>query len=296
MSKKPKTVAVKEAASMLGVEIRTVRDWVKLGHLKSIKGQGNRRLILRESIGAIQNIPRPKDHKVLNLGERYAHGFKVPEGFDLITTYSELTEYTKAFAKGDLGFLLLAGSPGSGKSQQMHHDLTGHQHQWIDNHATTLGLYCSVYEANNSPVVMDDINHFFKNKTACSLMKALTQTNRTRSVSWESTSKVLDERAVPRRFQTSSPICMIANKWDGTDPDMAAVQDRSTPVAFYPSAETIHKRVGELGWCEKTVWQFIGKHLSKIPQPSMREYQNGMTYKKAGMKWQEKLLKLWGVY
>lgn len=294
MSKKPETVAVKEAAVMLGVQVRTIREWIRLGQLKSIKGEGNRRLVLRESIGALGRKAPPANRKLHALGERYAHGFKVPEGFDLITTYSELTEYARAFAKGDLGFLLLVGSPGSGKSQQMHNDLTGCKHHWLDNHATTLGLYCSVYEANNSPVVMDDINHFFKNKTACSLMKALTQTNKSRSVSWESTTRVLDEREVPRRFRTSSPICMIANKWDGTDPDMAAVQDRSTPVAFYPSAEMIHERVGELGWCEKVVWQFIGKHLSKIPQPSMREYYMGMTYKKAGMKWKEKLLKLWG--
>jgi len=288
------TVTAKEAAVMLGIDIRTVRDWINNGHLKSIKGDGNRRRVLRESIGALNCKAQPKNPSPLNLGGRYIHGFKVPEGFDVITTYSELAEYAEAFAKGDLGFLLLVGSPGCGKSQQMHKDLIGFQHQWIDNHATTLGLYCSVYEANNSPVVMDDINHFFKNKTACSLMKALTQTNRTRSVSWESTSRVLDERGVPRQFLTSSPICMIANKWDGTDPDMAAVQDRSTPVAFYPSAETIHERVRELGWCEKPVWAFIGKHLSKIAQPSMREYHNGMVYKKAGMKWQDKLLKLWG--
>lgn len=129
---------------------------------------------------------------------------------------------------------------------------------------------------------------------ACSLLKALTQTDRIRWVSWESTAKALEQRGVPRRFSTSSPICLTANKWDSSNPDMAAIRDRSTPVAFYPSAETIHKRVQELGWCDETIWRFIGKHLPKIPQPSMREYQNGMTYKKAGMKWQEKLLKLWG--
>ena len=295
MSKNTKVLSPQDTANLLGVNIRSVREWMRDGTLKSVKGHGNRRYVIRSAIGALRRT-KPTSPPILpGLHGRYIHGFKVPDGFDAITSYSELAEYATAFAKGDLGFLLLVGSPGSGKSQQMHHDLAGVKHQWIDNHATTLGLYCSVYEANGSPVVMDDINHFFKNKTACSLMKALTQTNHTRSVSWESTSKVLDERGVPRRFRTSSPICMIANKWDGTDPDMAAVQDRSTPVAFYPSAETIHERVGELGWCDGTVWKFIGKHLSKISQPSMREYYNGMTYRKAGMRWQEKLLKLWGV-
>ena len=88
-------------------------------------------------------------------------------------------------------------------------------------------------------------------------------------------------------------MCIIANKWDGTDPDMAAVQDRSLPVAFFPSAETIHERVRELKWCDVDIWEFVGENLHKIRQPSMREYANGMTYRKAGMNWREKLLRVW---
>jgi excisionase family DNA binding protein len=293
MSNELETVSVQEAAHMLNTSVRCVRDWIKNGCIPSMKGAGNRRLIPRSAIGALRSNPRPSNRKLPSLHERYVHGLRVPDGFDLITTYKELMEYTRAFANSDLKFLLLVGSPGSGKSQQLLHDLAQHKHRWIDNHAATLGLYCSVYEAENSPVVMDDINHFFKNPIACSLMKALTQTNRVRSVSWESTTKALEQRRVPRQFTTSSPICILANKWDGTDPDMAAIQDRSTPVAFYPSAEAIHERVRELKWCDVTVWRFCGQNLAKIPQPSMREYYLGMTYKKAGMNWREKLLKIW---
>lgn len=295
MSMAEETVSAQEAASLLGVDVRAVRDWINRGQLKSVKGERNRRRVLRSAIGDLQPNARPLNKRLLNLYDRYIHGFKVPHGFDLITTYKELSEYTRAFANGDLTFLLLVGSPGSGKSKQVQFDLAGSSHQWIDNHATNLGLYCSVYEANGSAIVLDDINHLFRNTMACSLMKALTQTDQVRSVSWESTAKTLDERNVPRRFCTSSPICLIANKWDGTDPDMAAIQDRSMPVAFYPSAETIHERVGELGWCEADVWKFVGEYLPHIPQPSMREYYQGVVYKKAGMKWREKLLKLWGL-
>ena len=291
----PETVSVQEAARLLGVDVRTVHVWVTEGKIQSVKGEGNRRRVLRSAIGDLKGVARPQSRQLPTLLDRYIHGFKVPDGFDLITTYDELSEYTKAFAKGDLTFLLLVGSPGSGKSKQMQSDLTGTAHQWIDNHASNLGLYCSVYEAHGSPIVLDDINHFFKNTMACSLMKALTQTDQVKSVSWESTAKTLDERNVPKQFCTSSPICLIANKWNGTDPDMAAIQDRSMPVAFYPSAETIHERVRILGWCEDVVWEFVGEHLPKIPQPSMREYYLGMKYKTARMNWREKMLKLWGL-
>lgn len=293
MSNKPETVAVKEAASMLGVEIRTVRDWIKLGYLKSIKGEGNRRRVLRESIGAIQKNGRPKNRKVLNLHDQYLNGYTVPKGFDLITTYRELEQYTKAFAAGQLTFLLLIGSPGSGKTEQMKMNLGDAAYKLIENNASECGLYCAVYKARNAPIVLDDVDHFLKKPNGIPLVKALTQTKAVRSVSWESTTNALVKENVPRQYHTSSPFCMIGNQWRSTDPDMAAVQDRALPVAFFPSAEGIHKRVEELGWCSPVVWKFIGKHLGSIQQPTMRDYRNGMAYKKIGMDWKQKLLKRW---
>lgn len=292
MSSEEETLSMQETASITGVDVRTVQNWVKEGRLKSFKTKGNRRMVLRSSIEEFQRNARPSNRRY-SLDGRYLHGFRVPDGFDAITTYKELAEYTTAFASGSLTFLLLVGTPGSGKTNQMKADLAKRTHRWIDNHATELGLYCAAYKASNAPVVLDDVNHFLKRPIACSLMKALTQTEQVRSVSWESTGSALDKQKVPRQFTTSSQICLIGNKWDGCDPDMAAIQDRSLPVAFHPSAETIHKRVKQLRWCDDAVWRFIGKHLAKIPQPSMREYHNGMVYKKAGMKWESKLMKVW---
>lgn len=87
---------------------------------------------------------------------------------------------------------------------------------------------------------------------------------------------------------------MIANMWSASNPDMAAVQDRSMPVAFYPCASEIHERVAQLRWADSEVFEFIGNNLSLIPQPSMRDYYNGEKYKLAGMDWRGKLLKIWG--
>lgn len=291
MSMDSETVTVQEAAVSMGVDDRTITVWIKEGRLQSVK-QGRRRLIPRSSLESLR--PNNRRNVAMSLNRSYVNGWKVPRGFDQISTYEELTEYTKKFAQSRIKFLLLLGSPGSGKTQQLKSDLAGLTHAWIENHATPLALYCSAYRATNTPIVLDDIDHFFKNAMACSLMKSLTQTDKTRTVSWQSTGKVLQSQNVPAQFETSSAICLIANKWNDNDPNMAAIQDRAMPVAFFPSAETIHERVRKLGWCPTDVWEFVGKHLADIPEPSMREYRHGMDWQANKMKWQEKLLKLWG--
>ena len=261
---------VKEVARKYGVSERQISYWIKSGKLKAQTADDGQRVIDQAE-------------------------FHVSGGFDVISTYKELLEYTCAFAKGQIGFLLLVGSPGSGKSLQIKSDLCSTKHKWIDNHASNLGLYCAIYEAQNAPIVMDDINHFLKNKMACSLLKSLAQTETRKHVSWESTASQLIQRNTPREYVTTSPICMIANQWRSNDPDMAAIQDRSIPVAFFPSAEEIHHRVIELGWCDKMIIRFVGQHLDKIPEPSMREYYNCMKYKGAGMDYKSKMLKIWGI-
>lgn len=288
-----------EAAKLLGLSTRSFTQWLTDGRIPSTKSPTGRRLIKRSDVQAIIDSVRtePKANMTKKLAlVKKSNGFVVPDGFDLITTYEDLSEYTLSFAKKRIEFLLLVGSPGSGKSRQIKADLETKKCTWIDNHASPAGLYCAVYDAGNRPVVLDDVNHFLKSKIACSLLKALCQTETKRSVSWESPFKYLEEREVPRQYETQSPICLIANQWDAKDADMAAIQDRSLPVAFFPSAETIHERVIELGWCDDPeIIKFVGDHLGDIPQPSMREYYQAMRYRRMGTDWRKKLLNIWGL-
>lgn len=286
------TLTITEAAHILGVGTKTLQSWATNNKIRSTK-VNNRRLFNRADVEAMR-YPKntgPTLKLVKSLGE-----FVAPPGFDVIKTYEELREYTQAFADNEIGFLLLIGSPGSGKSQQMRHDIQGKGVTWIDNHATTMALYCSVYEAHSRPIVLDDVNHFLRTKQAASLIKALTQTDDTKHISWESTIAYLQEREVPRQYTTNSKICLIGNVWNSTDADFAAVHDRAMPVAFVPSAETIHARVLELGWVgDKEITDFIGENLANIPQPTMREYYHAKQLKKFSKVWQSKMLKIWGL-
>jgi excisionase family DNA binding protein len=281
-----------EASKLLGVSQVTVQEWIKQGLLSSTK-VNRHNLLDRAEVEALAE--RRQGNTDLLRVVRTSGEFVIPKGFDVIKTYEELSKYTEGFAKGIIGFLLLCGPPGTGKSRQIKADLNG-RCVWIDNHAANLGLYCAVYEAENRPVVLDDVNYFFSNRDAVSLMKSLTQTEDVRSVSWESTVRALKDRNVPPSYTTKSPICFIANYWNASNVDMAAVQDRSLPVAFVPTDETIYKRVVELGWCkDKAILAFIRGHLGDIPQHSMRDYYNAQSYKRMGVDWRKKLLTIWGL-
>lgn len=284
-----KLVSVAEAASILGVSTKTLRNWDNDGKIVAERTTGGHRRYLLSDIEKLVPNGGTIKFKIAK------SGLMVPENFDLISTYKELTEYSLAFANGDIGFLLLVGSPGSGKSRQIKHDLRGKAITWVDNHVSNMGLYCLAYEAHNRPIVLDDVNHFISDKLSCSLIKALTQTEENKAVSWENpNSKLLDIKEIPRSFTTKSPICLIGNGWNSKNNDYAAIQDRALPVAFFPDAETIHARVIELGWCkDQEIISFIGDNLATIPQPSMREYYNAMRYKRAKMDWRRKLFTIW---
>ncbi len=307
-----KTMTVDEACSYLVVPDVTLRRWIKEGRIASNKAVRPETLNRAEVEALKVRLEQQTLKKRIITNKRLdGRDFKmvrvtnantVPDGFDLIATYKGLREYTLAFAAGKIPFMLLIGSAGGGKSQQMKADLgVGTANQkctWIEGHVRPIALYCSVYEAKGRPIVLDDVVHFFDNKDAQSIVKCLCQTNKTRQVCWESSTKVLDDRAVPRCYETQSHICFIGNKWEESNVDMLAIRDRAAGgrVAFYPSPEEIHNRVLEQGWCrDKEILSFVAQHMHKIPQMSMRTYHDALVWQESGMDWRKKCLAVWGL-
>ena len=110
MSIVKETFTPQDAANLLGTDVRTMREWIRDGKIEAIKLSGNRWRISRSAIKAITDNSTPLNKAVSKLSiKRYVNGFEVPDNFDLITKYEELSQYTKAFAKRDIIFLLLVG-------------------------------------------------------------------------------------------------------------------------------------------------------------------------------------------
>jgi hypothetical protein len=108
----------------------------------------------------------------------------------------------------------------------------------------------------------------------------------------------LTDRGVPRVYETDSHLCFIANKWEESSVDLAAIRDRAAGgrVAFYPGPEELHNRVLVLNFCkDKEILNFIAEHMPKIPNLSMRTYHDALIWQASGMDWKMKCLAVWGL-
>src|SRR4029077_1988129 len=98
-----------------------------------------------------------------------------------LITYSELEQYARAFAAGHLNLLMIFGPPGVGKSRSVRQAL-GSQVCWIGGQATPFGIYLQAYEHRNKPIVLDDVDGLYSDRQGVRLLKALGQTERTKTL------------------------------------------------------------------------------------------------------------------
>ena len=124
----------------------------------------------------------------------------------VVQTYAELEKYVLAFASGCLNLLLLLGSPGLGKSQVVRQAL-GENAYWIDGNASAIGVYMAAYEHRGQPLALDDVDGLHRNRQGVRLLKCLCQTERQKTLSWETNAPALQARGIPRRFTTTSRWC-----------------------------------------------------------------------------------------
>src|SRR6516225_463803 len=156
-----------------------------------------------------------------------------------LTTYSELEQYVHAFAAGHLNLLMIFGPPGVGKSRSVRQALGSHV-CWIGGQATPFGIYLRAYEHRHQPIVLDDVDGLYADRLGIRLLKALAQTERTKTVSWQSAAPTLSQRSIPRQFSTTSRVVLIGNDWKTLNDDVAALEDRGHLLVFDPSPREIH--------------------------------------------------------
>ena len=209
------------------------------------------------------------------------HAVRVP-------TYAELESYVRAFAAGHLHLLMLFGPPGVGKSRcvrQALDECVG----WISGQATPLGIYLQAYEHRHQPLVLDDVDGLYADRSGIRLLKALCQTEPTKTLSWHTATPILERRRVPPRFTTTSRVALVGNDWKTLNADVAALEDRGHVLLFEPLALEVHRQAAAWFW-DTEIFDFVATHLHLIAQHSLRTYRQAWELKQAGLDWRQAVL------
>lgn len=120
--------------------------------------------------------------------------------------------------------------------------------------------------------VLDDIDDLYRDRDAVNLLKCLCQTEGRKRLGWHLDNATLRREQIPRAFDTSSRVCLIANEMQATNPNVEALLDRGIVVRFDPSSEELHHRAASWFW-DQEIFDFIGYRLHWIESASMRDYE-----------------------
>jgi len=206
----------------------------------------------------------------------------------VLRTYDELHQYVRAFAQGHLNLLILTGNPGLGKSRELK-DALGLDACVIEGSTTAFGMYLRLFEAADMPVLIDDVDSLHRDRDAVRLLKCLCQSDLVKTISWNLDARTLAKKNIPRQFQTTSKVAIIANDWRQLSVDIAALEDRGHRLDFDPDAAEVHRQVAGWFW-DQEVFEFVGRWLPLIQRPSFRHYLGAAELKQAGLNWKESVL------
>jgi hypothetical protein len=199
-----------------------------------------------------------------------------------------LQEYVRAFAAGHLNLLMIFGPPGVGKSRSVCHAI-GSNVCWIGGQATPFGIYLQAYEHRHETIVLDDVDRLYADRLGIRLLKALAQTERTKTVCWQTGAPTLKTCGIPRQFTTTSRVALVGNDWKTLNADVAALEDRGHLLLFEPSPLEVHRQAARWFW-DQEIFDFVADHLHLTGQHSLRIYHNAWELKQAGLNWRQGVL------
>ena len=208
----------------------------------------------------------------------------LPQHAVRVPTFAALEQYVQAFAAGHLNLLMIFGHPGAGKSRCVRQAL-GSQVCWISGQASPFGIYLQAYEHRHKPIVLDDVDGLYADRLGIRLLKALGQTEQTKTLSWQTAAPTLTRSGIPRQFTTTSRIALVGNDWKTLNADVAALEDRGHVLLFEPTALEVHRQAATWFW-DQEIFDFVAAHLHLISQHSLRTYRQAWELKQAGLDWQ----------
>src|SRR5262249_19339675 len=117
-------------------------------------------------------------------------GRHAAKNFVLADTYEDLTTLVDAAARWDIKLLIIVGPPGCGKSQIVRAAF-GPDALYLRGRVTPMRMYIRLYQHRRQAAVFDDLDTLIADRLALGLLLELCETNGERTVSWQTTSKLL---------------------------------------------------------------------------------------------------------
>src|SRR5262249_42794566 len=106
------------------------------------------------------------------------------------------------------------------------------------------------------------------------------ETSAAKELTYATTSRVLGD--VPQRFETTSPLCVIANRVTAHED----IQSRAVILHFDPTNLEVHRAVARWFW-DQEVHDWFGRHLPRLPPVDTRWYLDAAADKQAGRDWRQ---------
>src|SRR5262249_28937810 len=151
------------------------------------------------------------------------------------------------------------------------------------------GIFIEAYTYRHQPLVLDDVDGLYADRSGIRLLKALCQTEATKTLSWHTATPILQRQGVPRQFTTTSRVALGGNDWKTLDADVAALEDRGHLLVFAPAALEVHRQAAGWFW-DQEIFDFVADHLHLMAQHSLRTYLQAWELKQASLDWRRAVL------
>lgn len=205
----------------------------------------------------------------------------------IVRTPGELQRFIKAAAQGKIGFLLVTGHGGVGKTYSIKKGLKESNHLMLSSHLTPASLYEQLFEHRHEPIFVNDIDKLFNNHTMLALMKQCTETEDEKVVQYNSKTPLMAD--LPRSFTTTSTMIVDANALpQGKNKDFAALLTRGVHIDYQPTNETLLD-IMRFFSKEPTILDWFEKHKDFPLRYDLRKIIVAEQLKKSGLCWEDYL-------
>lgn len=229
------------------------------------------------------NMKQRESERLKKEAKAVMDNFKKQKDKIILSKKTELLkEYLKFVVSGKCPGLFVEGRTGIGKTVTIQNSLKemGADYEYMSGFTTPLALYQFLYNHRDKLVVLDDLEGLFRDNKAIAILKAaIGDVNRSRVVSYNTTSKAALD--YPSSFEMKGNVIILCNEYSGKryTENFEALLSRAIEYPMIVShneiLETCHKILEQksLSQAEKErVLQIIRDNVTEASKFNLRDF------------------------